>query len=90
MIGINFPFAGEEEKRNVSSKQVERREVSGRLGALFCEYFCGSATDGRGEEMRERNQLSMEETSSVFCCIWNEVVVLWMRLFGSARKYTEI
>ena len=60
-----------------------------RGGSAHCFvniFLFGSATDGRGEKKGERNQHSMEETSSVFCCIWNEVVVLWRRLFGSARK----
>ena len=88
MIGINFPFAEKEEKEMSSPSRLKGEKDRGGSAHCFVNIFfflVARQTEG-GRRKESRNQHSMEETSSVFCCIWNEVVVLWRRLFGSARK----
>ena len=70
--------------------RLKGEKYQGGLAHCFVNIFVVVRQTEGDKKRKERNQLSMEETSSVFCCIWNEVVFLWMRLFGSARKYTEI
>ena len=53
MIGINFPFAREEEKRMSGPSRLKGEKDHVGLAHYFVNNFYTSATDGRGEERKE-------------------------------------